>query len=364
MSRISIYTLNLFDWSGGQLITGGMERYIRDLSFLVRDLGYQVDIHQNGSSDFVQSLDGIPVFGYGVAGRDQMEAVRQMDMRSSDKVLYGWIGQQNWYKPNSISICHGVWWDDKESSDENRVQAVRDYTIKPSLAGSTVVSVDANYINVCRALSPNSVKDMVCIPNYVDTSIFKPKEKKVNDKVTILYPRRIDRVRGIYEMRELANNILPRYPQVEFMFAIDQNHPHLYQEFTDWANNHPYKERIKYRTFAFDEMPEAYQQADIVVIPTMASEGTSLSCLEAMGSGCAIVSTNIGGLSNLILDGFNGYLTNPNVDDLERAIVKLIENPDLRETFGKNALATSEAFSKRRWEEKWTEVIYRVYGRP
>ena len=58
-------------------------------------------------------------------------------------------------------------------------------------------------------------------------------------------------------------------------------------------------------------MPQVYRYADIVLIPTKAAEGTSLSCLEAMASGRAVIAGCVGGLSDLIVDGYNGLLLRP-----------------------------------------------------
>ena len=53
-----------------------------------------------------------------------------------------------------------------------------------------------------------------------------------------------------------------------------------------------------------DEMNKAYQNADITLIPSLYSEGTSLSCIEAMACGNAVIATRIGGLSDLIINDF------------------------------------------------------------
>lgn len=78
-------------------------------------------------------------------------------------------------------------------------------------------------------------------------------------------------------------------------------------------------------------MPEVYRRADIVLVPTCYSEGTSLSCLEAMASGCAVIATNVGGLPELIINRFNGLLIAPEAEALAEALTQLIEQPELRQ---------------------------------
>ena len=88
--------------------------------------------------------------------------------------------------------------------------------------------------------------------------------------------------------------------------------------------------RIKHLLLNPGEMPAVYREADITVIPTLYSEGTSLSCLEAMASGNAVIATFIGGLPNLIIDEYNGLLISPEVGDLVDSISRLLEDETLR----------------------------------
>jgi glycosyltransferase involved in cell wall biosynthesis len=76
-----------------------------------------------------------------------------------------------------------------------------------------------------------------------------------------------------------------------------------------------------------------------------------------MASGKAIISSDVGGLTNLIIHGYNGLLIRPNKQELMEALVTLINNTNLREVYGNNSLAVVEAFSKKRWKEKWINQL-------
>lgn len=58
--------------------------------------------------------------------------------------------------------------------------------------------------------------------------------------------------------------------------------------------------------------------------------GTSLSLFEAMVARCAIVCTNVGGTTNIVLDGFNGFMVRPVADEIREAIEELIINQKKR----------------------------------
>ena len=63
-------------------------------------------------------------------------------------------------------------------------------------------------------------------------------------------------------------------------------------------------------------------------------EGLSHAILEAMGASVPVITTNVGGNTELIQDGYNGLLVKYNDhDQLKMAILKLHDNKELREKF-------------------------------
>ena len=76
---------------------------------------------------------------------------------------------------------------------------------------------------------------------------------------------------------------------------------------------------------------------DIFAIPSL-NDGCPNALLEAMLAEKAVVGTNVDAIAEIIEDGINGLLVNPySSEELRGAIVKLIEHPSLRKTFGKLA---------------------------
>jgi glycosyltransferase involved in cell wall biosynthesis len=124
-----------------------------------------------------------------------------------------------------------------------------------------------------------------------------------------------------------------------------------------------FPENVTHRVLEPGDMPRVYQEADITIVPTLWSEGTSLSCLEAQASGNAVIATNVGGLPNLVIDGYNGLLINPYEDELLAAMEKLIADRELREKLAANALAVAQAFDKEIWRSRWEKIIEETNGR-
>lgn len=82
---------------------------------------------------------------------------------------------------------------------------------------------------------------------------------------------------------------------------------------------------------------EVLRAADIFVMASR-DEALPVSLLEAMSLGKPIISTNAGGISEVIISGVNGLLVNvEDVSALRNAIIHLFQNPDLRQKLGERA---------------------------
>jgi len=99
----------------------------------------------------------------------------------------------------------------------------------------------------------------------------------------------------------------------------------------------------------------------LLFVPSLASEGTSLSVAEAMATGCPVVATAVGGITNMIINGYNGILTMPNSSSIQDGIESLIQNSETRQSIGIRAYETAKAaFSIEQWKKSWKEVLLQV----
>jgi glycosyltransferase involved in cell wall biosynthesis len=83
-----------------------------------------------------------------------------------------------------------------------------------------------------------------------------------------------------------------------------------------------------------DDVPELLGTGDIFVLSSH-SEGLPLSILEAMAAGLPVVASNVGGVSEVVVDGETGLLVPPSdAQSLAAAIERLLEDPVLRQRLG------------------------------
>lgn len=95
-------------------------------------------------------------------------------------------------------------------------------------------------------------------------------------------------------------------------------------------------------TMTPDAVREHMDTADIFLFTSDFNEGWGAVLNESMNSACAVVSSHaIGSAPFLVRDQENGFLyRNGDLDGLYDQVVKLISQPELRETMGRNAYRT------------------------
>lgn len=93
-----------------------------------------------------------------------------------------------------------------------------------------------------------------------------------------------------------------------------------------------------------NDIPELCNTADISAFPSRI-EGLGLAGIEAMAAGVPLVSSNVHGILDYVIDGRTGYACNPDdVDGFANAIEKLASDIALRESMRKDCIKAVEPF--------------------
>jgi glycosyltransferase involved in cell wall biosynthesis len=99
----------------------------------------------------------------------------------------------------------------------------------------------------------------------------------------------------------------------------------------------PKAQQFTFTSWIF-EMDAVYAGLDIVCLTSL-NEGTPVSLIEAQAAGKAIVTTNVGGVMDVVLENKTALITpSEDVDAFANALLQLVDNDSLRNAFGTNGL--------------------------
>jgi glycosyltransferase involved in cell wall biosynthesis len=105
------------------------------------------------------------------------------------------------------------------------------------------------------------------------------------------------------------------------------------------------------------DMADLYDAHDVYVNPTDA-DNMPISVLECLAAGIPVVSTNVGGIPDLLEHGEDGVLVAPrDPDAMAAAVLSLLDEPAFAERLITAGLQKARAF---RWEAVWPK-LRRVY---
>jgi glycosyltransferase involved in cell wall biosynthesis len=108
-----------------------------------------------------------------------------------------------------------------------------------------------------------------------------------------------------------------------------------------------------------EELAQALNLCDVLLYPTRA-ENMSLTCLCALACGVPVISSRIGGQSEAIVDGHNGFLTEAGDDKaILLAVEALAKEPDTKARMSENARRTAvERFDMAAYVDRLIEYYY------
>lgn len=159
--------------------------------------------------------------------------------------------------------------------------------------------------------------------------------------------------------------LIPRKGVADLLEAIKLVHDYVIQKNIRFliAGTGECEDSLKKRTFelgidsnvaflgwtAGDAKKKLLETSQIMVSPSY-NEGLPISILEAISYGMPVISTDVGDISSIVIDGKNGVLITPgNILELSRAILKMSD----KEVFNKMTKASKEIA-----KENSIEVFY------
>lgn len=158
----------------------------------------------------------------------------------------------------------------------------------------------------------------------VPLDVFREQEISLDRNRNFLLVARLLRDKGIYEYVEAARLVRKSYPNAKFHLVgwLDSNPTAIEKnDLEKWC-----AEGIICYHGRLDDVRDMLAECHVFVLPSY-REGTPRSVLEAMATGRAVITTDVPGCRETVVDGYNGFLI-PSTDSiaLANAMVKFLDD--------------------------------------
>lgn len=163
--------------------------------------------------------------------------------------------------------------------------------------------------------------------------------KKTKDVLymTMLYARK-----GIYDLLEAIPIVIGAEPSARFLLCGEGD----IAKCRNICKEKGIIDNVKFCGYVTGQAKiDKLFNADIFVLPTH-FEGFPISMIEAMFNGLPIITTPVGGIPDVFVDGVNGFLVQPgDVENIANRLIRLLKDTSLRKKMGeKNANRARELF--------------------
>jgi len=187
----------------------------------------------------------------------------------------------------------------------------------------------------------------------LDPNKAKEKKKTTEKKKRILYVGRLTRLKGVDLLIRAYMRVKKKYPNIELCLVGDGPDGGEFKklaEGTDGISFEGYKQ--------YDQLLPYYLNSDLFVLPTL-KDIWGLVVNEAMMCGLPVICSKYAGCCrDLIKEGENGLIVDPeNLEELSQGICQLLSKDGNLFRFGKRSLEIIEDFTTERTTSGFVETI-------
>jgi len=197
-------------------------------------------------------------------------------------------------------------------------------------------------------------REVIVIPNGVDSEHFKPLEKN-EELIKVLGLNHAPGGLSSLPIAGFVGELREKKGLKTLLNAYAQTHKHLQasllivgvvragedkKTLDEFVQANPNAKIVVTGYVSPHDLPAYYSLIDVLLYPSQ-HDGMPNAVLEAMACGKPVIATPVGGILDVIKDGENGILIPVNDGDaLANAIHAVLSNAELRNRLGKNARQT------------------------
>ncbi len=358
----------MLSWEYPPRIVGGISRVVHDLSHKLYMQGHKVTVitYKDGNVPYFENDDGVDVYrvdNFMIAPNNFIDWVMQLNFNMiakageiiAEKGNFDVIHAHDWltayagktlkfaYNTPLVSTIHATEAGRNSGIRGDMQKYINDTEWMLTYESSEVI-VNSNYMkNELQRLFGLPYEKINVVPNGVDLTLFNGIDKDYdfrrrfamdNEKI-ILFIGRLVYEKGIQTLISAMPKILDNYHDSKLVIAGKGG---MIDELKNQVNYLGLGNKVYFTGhLSSKDVQKMYKCADVAVFPST-YEPFGIVAIEAMLSGTPVVTSDIGGLNEIIDHGVTGmksYAGNPN--SLADSILSLLFNKELCDTVSKNA---------------------------
>ena len=190
-----------------------------------------------------------------------------------------------------------------------------------------------------------------------DKEAFPYSARHPKNNVNFLFIGRLLKEKGINEFIEASKIVKNRHPQAKFVVLGAVDNSNLGSLTGDDVKKLVETDLIIYPG-RVDNIAQWIEESDVFVLPSY-REGVPKSTQEAMAIGRAVITTDVPGCRETVIDGVNGFLVPKwNPQALAEKMSYFIENPEIITQMGEESYKIAEKkFDSRRVNENMINIL-------
>lgn len=164
-----------------------------------------------------------------------------------------------------------------------------------------IIAVSEEAFEYYKDLYPRLINKFKYIPTFVDQSVFKEKDNKnlnQENELSFIYYGRFVEEKGIYHIKDFFDYLDSQDMKFKALLIGEGELENIFhdQDSVEIINALPQSEIVK------------YLHKKTILLMFSECEGTPLTLLESLATGTPALCSNVGGMSNVIKNGRNGFL--------------------------------------------------------
>lgn len=196
------------------------------------------------------------------------------------------------------------------------------------------------------------LKDVPTIYNGTELERFAKKaDYRLHGHPAILNVARLDEQKNHRRLIEAFLKVSRCFPEAELTIVGDGV---LMDGLTSLVQEKGIARRVHFEG-SQDEVASYFGQSDVFCLSSD-YEGMPMTLIEAMAAGMPIVSTNVGGIPDMLQHESSALLTRADSSELADALVRVLSDEDLRSALGEEAYRASRQFSHRSTARQYLDL--------